>query len=270
MAYLGGKAKGYQHIINILNNPCFDNYNYFEPFVGYAHILKRVVNKKSYIANDKNILVYTLLKCIQRINCDFPHITEEEYYDLKNDNSKRNLLKKAFAAFTYSYNGKEFGGYTNILHGRNYPNERKKYYETLRENTTFISTKLYNKSYSDFKPKNKLIYCDPPYENTTSYKGSDNFNHDKFWKTMRKWSVDNYVFISEYNAPDDFILIESKNKLTTISGTRKKRIEKLFVHESILDKPLYNTLFNSGNKSKKSKKSDKKRSDKKRSRKKSI
>ena len=48
MAYLGGKSKGYQHIINILNSKCFDNFDYLEPFIGYAHILRRVKHKRSY------------------------------------------------------------------------------------------------------------------------------------------------------------------------------------------------------------------------------
>ena len=35
MAYVGGKAKGAEHIIAMLNNRKYDNMAYIEPFVGY-------------------------------------------------------------------------------------------------------------------------------------------------------------------------------------------------------------------------------------------
>ena len=246
MAYLGGKSKGYQHIINILNSKCFDNFDYLEPFIGYAHILRRVKHKRSYIAGDSNLFLYTLLDYIQNSNNDYPNITKEEYYLLKNDNSSRNLLRKSFAAFTYSYNGKEFAGYTGKLHGRNYPKERKRYYDQLRNNDTFMNTDIRHVVYDKFKPKNKLIYCDPPYESTTSYK-TGYFDHEKFWDIMRKWSKNNYVFVSEYKAPNDFILISSTRKRGSLSGKGSKdtRIEKLFAHESIINTPLYYCIKNS-------------------------
>ena len=47
MSYVGGKARGSAHILHLLNSPLFDGYDYLEPFVGYAHILHRVKNKRS-------------------------------------------------------------------------------------------------------------------------------------------------------------------------------------------------------------------------------
>jgi DNA adenine methylase len=255
MAYVGGKAKTYQHITNILNNECFDNFDYIEPFIGYGHILRRIVNKKSYKASDNNPLLITLLKHVQKSN-KYPHISEKEYYELKSQNTtKTNILKKSFAAFTYSYNGKEFGGYTNIVGERNYPKERKKYYNLLRENESFNKTKIYLKDYDDYSVKNKLIYCDPPYLKTTGYATSTDFDHDKFWNVMRKWSKNNYVFISEYKAPDDFVAISSNKKHSTLSGkgSTSLRTEKLFVHKNFLKNKLYLCL-----KSKKRSKSKKK------------
>ena len=159
MAYIGGKSKKYQHITKILNHPCFDNLNYLEPFIGYAHILRRVVNKKSYNASDNNPLLVELLNFI-KTGKKYPNISEKEYNILKNDTSVQNKIKKAFAAFCYSYNGKEFGGYTGIVGERNYPSERKRYYDSLRNNETFMNTKISFKSYLKYKPKNKLIYND--------------------------------------------------------------------------------------------------------------
>lgn len=231
MAYVGGKSKCFQHITTILNDPKYDNMDYIEPFVGYAHILRRVVNKKSYTASDNNPLLITLLKYIQKNN-EYPNITKAEYTLLKN--SPNNSIEKAFAAFTYSYNGKEWGGFTetNASGTRNYPNERKRYYDTLRLNSTFMNSSITCKSYLDYNPKGALIYCDPPYKNTTGYTTSNDFDHEQFWNTMRKWSKHNIVFISEYTCPDDFIIVSQAKKYSTLSGKgsieSQVKCEKLF------------------------------------------
>lgn len=76
--------------------------------------------------------------------------------------------------------------------------------------------------------KNAVIYCDPPYANTTKYK--DDFNHDEYWNWVRKMSKNNIVLCSEYNAPDDFDCIWSKELTTTLDkNSRSKAVEKLFM-----------------------------------------
>ena len=41
MSYIGGKSKGAAHILAVLNDTRYDNYDYLEPFVGMAHVLRR-------------------------------------------------------------------------------------------------------------------------------------------------------------------------------------------------------------------------------------
>jgi DNA adenine methylase len=234
MSYLGGKAKCSQFIIDILNNEMFDNMNYIEPFIGYAHILRRVENKKSYIASDNNRLLIELLKGIQN-NKKIPIISRSKYYILKYQTII--TFERAIACFCYSYNGKEWGGYApkdkSGLH--NYVKQRTNYYKKLQNNSIFLKTKITCKDYTKLKPKNSLIYCDPPYEGTASY-GSNDFDNDKFWNYMRNWSKNNFVFISEYKAPSDFVCVGSCVKRSTIAGNGSKdeRIEKLFIHKSLL------------------------------------
>lgn len=245
MAYLGAKAKCSEHIIKVLNNPCFDGFDYLEPFVGYAHILRRINNKNKYLVGDNNILLITLLDYLQSTDYDYPHISKNDYEYLRNDDKKKNIIPKSFAAFAYSYNGKEFGGYVYKKHGRNYPEERFKYYDLLRDNDTFMKSKIYLKSFDEYNPKGMLIYCDPPYQNTTKYKTSENFDHEYFWDVVRKWSKNNYVFVSEYRAPSDFITITSKKKYSSLCGRGSDtiRTEKLFAHNSIKNKSLYKYII---------------------------
>jgi DNA adenine methylase len=114
----------------------------------------------------------------------------------------------------------------------NYIQERINYYNKLYINPIFMNTKIHLKSYDKLKPKTSLIYCDPPYENTTGY-GKNIFDNTKFWKIMREWSKNNIVFISEYNAPSDFICVSEQEKYSTLSGnsTRSIRVEKLFIYK---------------------------------------
>ena len=231
MAYVGGKSKGAAHIIKVLNDPKFDGMHYIEPFVGMAHILRRVENKRSYKAYDANALVVSLLKGVQNTNLKYPSISRSEWKNLKykrNDTS----FKRAIAAYTYSFNGVPFSGYTvrsKCERQEHYPAERKRYYNRLRKNVAFMKTKIRSKDYKKLKPgKGKLIYCDPPYAGTTGY--SPDFNTEDFWNTVRKWSRHNCVFVSEYAAPPDFKLIAKKEKRQSLAGkgAGKRVWEKLF------------------------------------------
>ena len=80
-------------------------------------------------------------------------------------------------------------------------------------------------------PDNSLIYCDPPYEGTTKYK--DDFNHKRFWQWCRNKSNEGHiVFVSEYNAPDDFEcvkVVETNTQLGNGSNSGNMvKVEKLF------------------------------------------
>ena len=80
-----------------------------------------------------------------------------------------------------------------------------------------------------------VIYCDPPYANTHKY-NYQKFDSEKFWNFCRKLSLKNYVFISEQNAPEDFISIWSKDITHNIRGNIRKATEKLFVFNNGLTK----------------------------------
>jgi DNA adenine methylase len=76
-----------------------------------------------------------------------------------------------------------------------------------------------------------LIYCDPPYKNTTQYGATGDFDADAFWSVVRRWSMNNTVFISEYVAPDDFKCVwqhETRLEIRNKNNVREPRIEKLF------------------------------------------
>ena len=78
-----------------------------------------------------------------------------------------------------------------------------------------------------------VIYCDPPYKHTQSY-GIGDFDYEAFWSTMRLWSKDNCVFISEETAPSDFIAVFKHIKRRTLDKNKAhtfNRYEKIFAYK---------------------------------------
>lgn len=242
MAYVGGKAKCATHILDILNDPAYDGMTYFEPFVGYGHILRRVVNKNKYIVTDINPLVVSLLQGIQK-HTPLKKVSRVRYYELKPQSSNHSF-ERAIACFAQSYNGRAWGGYVTdnrrspSFNGKvmDYCKQRFNYYRKLQENPTFMSAEILPaSSYDEYEPHKCLIYCDPPYEGTTQYDTAP-FDHEAFWATMREWSRDNIVYISEYSAPADFVEVAGDVKHCTLSADAevKTRVEKLFMHKSLM------------------------------------
>lgn len=87
------------------------------------------------------------------------------------------------------------------------------------------------KDYSEVTPHGSFVYCDPPYANTKQYKNSRDFDFDNFWDYIRQISKDNFVLVSELNAPDDFNCIWTKEVSRSIKATDKsKATEKLFTY----------------------------------------
>ena len=78
-------------------------------------------------------------------------------------------------------------------------------------------------------PPNAVIYCDPPYKGTNCGK-YDGFDSERFHKWARKQSN---IFISEYNMPDDFIVVDEVEKtvLSAANGNSQKAVERLYTNE---------------------------------------
>ena len=198
------------------------------------HILRRVERKNSYQASDCNQLLITLLKGVQSRK-RFPLITRREYESLR-QKTRDVSFRRAIAAFAYSYKGGEWKGYFNERRDRSYADEHRRYHVRLQNNAVFRRTQLSCIDYRRLEPHGKLIYYDPPYEGTARYNDGSEFDHKEFWNTMRLWSTDNIVFVSEYRAPVDFKCIAKRDKKNNLvaNGTPQTRVECVFVHESLL------------------------------------
>ena len=235
MQYFGGKARIAKEICDYLNSVRKPNQIFLEPMCGGLNITSRIGGK--IIAYDYNKYLINLYNAILN-GYELPDcISEEEYYKLKYNKDKDEVLA-GFVGFGCSYSGKFFGNYAKNNTGRNYCKNAKnslmkKFSGIDKDNIQFLHS-----NYKDLNPIDCLVYCDPPYrENTQSTMqsyGVEEFDNDYFWDVMRKWSVNNDVYISEYEAPDDFecvLEISTKTDIRCIGNIKQNRIEKLFKYK---------------------------------------
>ena len=240
MPYPGSKAKRSGFLLHVLNAPCFDGWDYVEPFLGMAHVLRRVERKRRYTASDANPLLMCLLRAVQRGDA-LPTVSRERYAQLRRREGEV-TVERSVAAFS-TFRGKEWGGYVDRYTRRggrvdDVAGARERYYALLRENAQFARAELACCDYRDHPspPDATLVYCDPPYRGVSGY--SLPFDHDAFWATATRWSREGrgVVLVSEYAAPDDWVCVASQPKLRVFSGGDRSapRVERLFVHASAL------------------------------------
>ena len=242
MSYVGGKAKAH-FLFDVLNSPRFDGWAYFEPCCGYCHVLRRVVNKRSYAASDSNALLLVLLRAVQD-GTPLPEPVSRARYDALR-RARELTLETALAAFALSFNGKEFGGYTRTYTRRDGRvddifQSRLNYYAKLRASPPFRAARLECTSYQtlpmDTQPADTLVFLDPPYNDCTGYSGPP-FDTAAFWDTATRWSRSVVVLVSEYACErPDWVVVHQAPKAVTLSGGAKQtvRLEKLFCHASVL------------------------------------
>ena len=223
MNYLGGKFVNRKEISTFLELHRLPSQVFFEPFCGGCNIVSEMSGDR--IANDVHTSLMMMWQELQNGWIPPTEVSEEEYQRVKRLND---CALKAFVGFGCSFGAVQWSTYARNKKKANFALRAKNL--SLRKIAKMKDVTFYNKSYLEFTPKNQLIYCDPPYKNTGSYKGTDKFDHDLFWQTMREWSKDNTVFISEYQAPPDFDCVwQKEKKLSTRSKNGCEiRIEKIF------------------------------------------
>ena len=262
MKYLGSKSRIAKDIIPFIQRTINDNHieDYYEPFCGGCNIIDKIKCKNRY-ASDKNRYLIALFQYMQDDGVLLEEVPRELYNAARdNYNAKATNIPDWYIGmigFLASYNGRFFdGGYgapvwENTKNGKRY----RDYYKEAKNNLLSQMPNLQDvnfsiKDYTEWNFDNlptSVIYCDPPYANTKQYETSKDFNHDEFWNYVREWSMIHYVFVSEENAPDDFIPVWQREVSRSIKTTDKsKSTEKLFVYSNGLYAQKY-TNSNGGN-----------------------
>lgn len=236
MKYMGSKNRIAKEILPIILKNRKDGQWYVEPFVGGFNCIDKVDGNR--IASDKNKYLIAMWSGLQ-VNRERPmEIPKELYVKARTEfNNNTNIEFDDFMigwiGWMGSFNGRFFdGGYSGKTKDRDYVNEQIRNTEKQIDNVKDII--LHNGEYFDLEiPNNSIIYCDIPYKDTKQYSTSKDFNHDKFWEWCRvKTKEGHTVFISEYNAPEDFECVWQKEVTNSMNTSKTyKPIEKLFKYK---------------------------------------
>lgn len=271
MRYAGGKKRLAKEISGELKalEQEMGQYNlpYWEPFFGMGSVCARMgphkhadEKRSSYdeseeddvrirYGSDANADVIELWKAVQKGWVPPTDMTEREWNRLKN--SKGPSKERGFAGNGLSFGGQFFSGWAERYDpGHNYAKQGS---DAMMKAIPYLEDVNFKAGdYNDVckrEPAGLLVYADPPYAKSMEAKPDklfSDFDHDRFWDTMRDWSKYNIVVVSEEVAPDDFVCVWSKDftrmptnqkkhtKRYTDKGEKppkKQTVEKLFMHE---------------------------------------
>lgn len=227
MKYMGSKNRIASHILPLILKDRKAGQWYVEPFCGGCNLIDKVATPR--MANDTHAYLIAMFTALQTGWKPPQDVSEEKYKDIQKQPLKYPSELVGYVGFNLSYGGKWFGGYRRDSVGkRNYSLEA---YNNVMEQGPRLRGIIFSQgSYNQMNiPANSIIYCDPPYENTTKY--SSGFDHGAFWKWCTDMSNKGHtLFISEYQAPENFQCIWQKtvtSSLTKNTGS-KTAVEKLF------------------------------------------
>jgi len=227
MVYMGGKGALAKYILPVVLADRKPDQWYVEPFVGGFNMMDKVTGLR--LGNDLNKYVIAIFLELLKGWEPPENVTEDQYNAVKANRDKYpDHIVGLFGFFT-TYAGKWFGGFARS-ESRNYYKEGVR--NIKRQLPALKGVVIRNETYQNLKlPPKAIIYCDPPYANTTAYRGG--FDSVRFWDWARlKVTEGHSVFVSEYSAPDDFCCVwERATKVTLQRHGSKERTERLFIYK---------------------------------------
>ena len=230
MQYMGGKSRISKQIAEILNSAIDKDTPFVSLFCGSCAIESKV-QADVKILNDKHPYLIAMWQALQNGWMPPDVVTKEEYYRVK-ANMDENPALTGFVGFGCSFGGKWWGGYAKDKRGDDYCGQAKR--GLLKDLVGIQSATFTCLDYHDVEIQDgAVVYCDPPYVNTTGYTVGQ-FDTNEFWDYMRQLSKRCDVYISEESAPDDFECIWSKEKVRTLEkndNVGRVKVEKLFKYK---------------------------------------
>lgn len=230
MKYMGSKNRIAKHILPIMLKEMEDKgyTTWVEPFVGGGNMIDKVPDKYKRIGADLNEHTIAAMIGIRDFVDQLPTVVDESYYKAIKKTPCNPIT--SWVRFECSFGARFEEGFARNKQGTNYALCGKNL--ALKQSPKIQTVEFICASYKDVDVENCLIYCDPPYRGTKWYK-TRTFDHEDFFNWCRRMKAKgNSVFVSEYNAPDDFELVWQGEVKTNFSSTRKSAthnaVEKLF------------------------------------------
>jgi site-specific DNA-adenine methylase len=231
MKYMGSKNRIAKDIVPIIQS-CIDNnnvVNYLEPFVGGANVIDKIRCENRYGCDSHKELI-AFLKGLSEGYIPPMNISEDEYKYIKEHRNEYNDCFLGYVGFQLSYGAKWFDTFRRDKVGKRKYDEEA-FRNVMKQAPNLKGVKFYHRQFQTLKKdkiKGYVVYCDPPYHNTTKYATND-FPYDEFYQWCIDMSKNNIVLISEYNMPEQFECIWQKElKCTLDKNSRSNKVEKLW------------------------------------------
>ncbi|YP_010677877.1 DNA methylase [Arthrobacter phage Warda] len=232
MMYQGGKTRIAKPIAEILK--AAPGTTYVEPFVGSAATFHLVAPSfQRAIAADAMPDLALLWTDVLNGWTPPESLSREEYDALRH--AEPSALR-AFAGFPCSFGGKWFGGYArDPKSDRNYARTASR--SILRRAEGMRGAEILQADYRELSPligPGVVVYCDPPYADTTGYAGPGAFDSAEFWRTAERWARSGAsVFVSEYTAPAGWreVWATERHVSTALNNRAAKATDRLFVFD---------------------------------------
>lgn len=241
MRYVGSKNKLSKDLAPIIQSYITDEtVGYLEPFVGGANMIDKIKCKKK-IGCDIHKQLIALLNFAKDNPDQLPdRILEDEYKQVQQNKEKFPDWYQGLVGFCASFGAKYFGGYARDSRDDNSGKWSAGAINNLKKQVPLLQdTEFWNTKFQDLpldKIRGYVIYCDIPYRGTTKYKTNE-FPYDEFYSWVKVASTYNTVLISEYDMPEDFTCIYSKEVKTLLDSNKSSgddtstRIERLYTYK---------------------------------------
>lgn len=233
MVYQGSKAKYSKYIIPILKKEIeiYKPKCFIDAMVGGANILQHIDNKIIKYGYDLNPYLISLYNYAISENPTFPDsISREDWDKAKNHPEQCDSWFVGLVAFFASYSARGFSGGYALNGTRDFYHERL---TNFKKQIPMLKDCIFQTlDFFELNAEHSIIYLDPPYKGTKGYDYSKDFNHTHFWDKVRNLSINNKVFVSEKEAPQDFVSIWSLDtKVNCFNSKSVKSTENLFILE---------------------------------------
>lgn len=228
MQYLGSKHKIGKALAAYLHTRSAGRY-FVEPFCGALNVTRHLTGPR--IASDASPYLFSLYSALRSGWVPPDVLTEDTYRALKQRKDPTDPLT-AFAGYGCSFGAKFFGGYARG--GRDYSYAGAAKGSLLAKMAQCTEALFACCSYDalPFSPHQAVLYCDPPYANTTGYSAVGAFDSAKFWAWCQSQvRLGALVFVSEYSCPVHHqVVFEAKQKdgVGAIGAVKAEKVERLF------------------------------------------
>ena len=252
MRYVGGKSKIARKISAVMLEKSKGRDLYIEPFVGGGSVANCMGNHFRLVrySDAHKSLIMMWNKCLEALvdgkepTSYLPDdATEDDYLHYR---SSEDSAERGAVGFLASFGASWFGGFARGKKSdgtpRNYylegmRNINSNFEKMMGKRSTYFVVGGYKELWPEL-PTGSVVYCDPPYAGKKKYK-TEEFDHEEFWQWVRENSARGVdIYVSEYTAPDDFVVIweQEVHISVSVNNNKPKATERLYVHRSFYER----------------------------------